>query len=463
MNNSIIRILAVTVGVLIGFGVTWGILFLTMEKQNIKPVRASHSNDISTNEVDIDKASTNSSWAIDPSVTPYRIADLDIPEALFDQEYAIATWVLALDEDQILDWLGQSTEADWDVSAMFRTEFQTALIQKLSQSSPEQALEFSIARIEPIRSALGSIVFLEWATYDLDGAIAFANTTTSLTELDRGWVIHGILRSQVGLPLEQQQEIARELGDETYALDVYFQETIDEKIDDPRKLWYEVVELAVPNDRHHLDTLKVIAFEWIDQAGIQILDEITASITDEDTLSTIIFGALNQYTDTKEQIEEAFEHSLNLSDDIFVKSLTLNSIVVKWARLDHEAVINRAETLPPSYFKQHMLRRGYSERARVEPKDTLENLDIVPLRLIEPIGLAAIRTLTEQSPTDAAIEVLKIDDEKLQETLATALVLQWKRVDLEATESWVLELPTDSLLQNSLVKLLPSLTDETNP
>ena len=378
MNSPIVRIVTLIAGILIGFGITWGILILSTERESTAPIRTTNLEESASNDVNEESESTSNSKRREPLVIPDDITQLPIPQGLFDQKHAIANWVVSLDEDQILNWLEQSTQPKWNVSTNFRTELQIALIQKLSQSSPEKALKFAAERIEPVRATLGSIVIFEWATSDLDRAINYVKTTTSLTVLDRSWVLHSILQSQVGLTLEQQTEIARELGDEAYAITFYFLSLLTAKIDDPEKLWYEIVELAESENRQHTDTLEAVAQKWIERDGLQILDEVSASITDKRLLQSVTFGVLMDHADVEEQTEEAFEYTFKLHDDFPWKGFILRSIINQWARYDHMAVLNRAETLPPSSYRQDMIEDGYREKARIEPKQTLENLDSLP-------------------------------------------------------------------------------------
>lgn len=463
MKNSIVRIVTLIAGILIGFGITWGLFFLSKDRESTVLDQTNISEEVSSDDVNVETESTSNSKLNEPLVIPDDITKLDIPQNRFDQKHAIATWVVFLDEDQILSWLEQSTQPEWNVSTHFRTEFQTALVQKLSQSSPEQALKFAGARIEPVRSALGSIVFFEWATNDLDGAIAYAKTATSLSVLDRSWVLHSILQSQVGLTLEQQKEIARQLGDEAYAITFYFQSLLTVQIDDPEELWYEIVELAESENRQHIDTLEAVAQAWIERDGLQILDEVTESITDKRLLQSVTFGVLMDHADVEEQIEEAFEYTFKLHDDFPWKGFILRSIINKWARYDHMAVLNRAETLPPSSYRQDMIEDGYTKKARIEPKQTLESLDSLPPGILDSISQTAIRELTKQSPTDAVNVVLRIEDKKLQQELATSLVYTWRNEDLDATKNWILSLPTDEPLRDALLAPLANSLTETDP
>ena len=463
MNHPIVRISAIVVGVLIGFGITLGLFLLPNDEGDVDSTRDKKLEESVPNKLVSETPNTTTAGANQPLTLPNQITDLAIPNHLFDQKKAITSWATVLDENKILDWLEQSTLATWDVSKRFREEFQSALVQKLSRISPVRALEFATARIEPVRSSLGSIVFFVWATADLHGAISHAKTAQTLTELDRYWVLHSILQSQTGATREQQQEIARELGDETYATTFYFQSLSLDKIDNPEELWYEIVELAIPDNFQHIDMLEFVAKAWIDEAGLETFDEISASFTDKGLLEWVATRVLWDLAEVDGQTETVFDYTLNLHDDFPRKGFILRSMIGRWARADYKAVLTRAESLPPSNYRQEMLSEAYREKANIEPKYTLQNLDTLPLGLRDSVSQTALRALAKRSVTEASNVVLEIEDEKIKRELATALVYTWSRKDLDATKNWVLSMSTKEPLRDALLAPLANTLIETDP
>ena len=315
MNNPIVRVSAIVGGALIGFGVAWGFLLLLKDEESTVYPHTLESEEALPKEANIDSTNGNLVQESEPQSIPDQVTELTIPHHLFDQKQAITSWIAVLDDDKIIDWLEQSTQQGWNVPQIFLTEFQKALVQKLSRTKPVKALEFAMERMEPVRSTLGSAVFFEWASNDLDGAIEYAKTSEILSELDRYWLLNSILQSQDGLSREQQEEITRELGDESYALTYYFQSLLTDKIDDPKDLWHEIIGLVVQDNRQHLEILEAVANEWIDQEGLEIFDEIIASIEDHRLLESVSFGVLYGRADDPEQIPDLFEYVLNLHDD----------------------------------------------------------------------------------------------------------------------------------------------------
>ena len=71
---------------------------------------------------------------------PSDIQDLVFPALAFNRKASILSWVAVLSDDQIVNWLEQSIEPRWDIPEVYLHELQSALIQKLSTTSPQKAL-----------------------------------------------------------------------------------------------------------------------------------------------------------------------------------------------------------------------------------------------------------------------------------------------------------------------------------
>lgn len=448
MNNIVARALALVSSVVLGFVIVFGFLLLSKDEGSNNHVPSVNPEDSHSAQTADDSPSSSSTQTTESDEIPDQVSDLNIPSNRFNQKEAITSWVLVLNQNQVGSWLEQSKDPDWEISTFFRTEFQKALVQKLAQKTPEQALEFALERREPLRSTLGAAVFIEWAVRDLHGAIERAKT---LDELDRYWVLHSIFQSQESITRAQQQEISLELGDENYYLQFYFQSILANEIDAPEDLWYEIVELATWDNIEHLDVFETIAIACIDKAGLEIFSEIIASITEEDFQGRLAEEVMRLFTQEREQTEEAFEYVLNLVDSFPRKAQLLNVIIGKWASQDPTAILRRSETMSPSSFKEEMLSRGYRERARNEPKHLLENLAEIPLTHREDAAKIAVGTLTRTAPTDATHFVMQLKDDNLQQELAIALVKSWSNYDLAATKNWVLNLASDDALRDVLL------------
>lgn len=460
MNRIVVRIVALASSVLFGFGVVWVLLMLSSDQGITPHSRLDNFEESLIEEESVDTKFTTTSETHETRDVPDQIIELVIPKDLFSQKHAISSWVVALDNDRTLAWLKQSTNDRWEVSSQFRFNFQKALVQKLSQSSPNRALEFALARNEPVRSSLGSVVLVQWATNNLNDAIERAKT---VDELDRDWVLHSIFQSQTELSREQQKEIAREFGNESYAIPYLFHLFLASEHEDPRDYWYEIVEHTTQDNYRYVDVFTTVATAWIDQHGLQILNEITASVKDHYVSHLVAEGVIENFTDVEERSTEAFEYVLNLDDNFPRKFDVLNLIIDKWAKQNPKSVLQRTLTLPSSEYKERMVQTAYFEEAKNDPAGTLENLADAPLVHQAIVGEAAVRALSRTTPKDAADIVLRIADKELQRAVATALVQSWGQRDLKGVKDWVLNLSGDEPLRNSLLAPLADSIVETDP
>ena len=459
MNKNLVRIAFLCTGVLVGFGV----IFLVLD--NLYKTKEDYQkSDPSVSEfvdIDVDRLATSDSPQMTSLEVPDRIVDLELPEQLFDLKVAITSWVSVLDHEKVLDWLNQSTQKDWQVSIQIRTELQTALVQKLMQSSLHQALEFALARLEPVRSTLGSLVLFEWATTDLQGAM---DNVKSLPAEDRYWILNTILTAQDELTREEQTDVARELGDEAYALTFYFQSLLADENATPKDQWYEIIPLIEVENRQHLDILEAVAVTWIKQDGIEMFDAMRASISDTRTLESVAFDVLfGSLAEDPEYLVPTFEYTYAQEDDFPRKSFILNSVISKWAREDPDAVMRRTESLPPGEYRVEMIEDAYQELAKREPESLLSDLEAIPRPHREYTSQTAIRVLGERAPLKAVDIVLEVEDIELQQSLATTFLWTWVGTDAVAVKNWVLNLPMDNALRDFLLAPLATSFADSDP
>ena len=275
----------------------------------------------------------------------YNIDEIVFPEQAFDRKLAILSWIATLSDDQILNWLKHSTVASWNVATEILNEFQSTLLQKLTISAPERAIEFVWSMDEHRRTPLASVVFQTWASSDLEDAITNVKEWTDDEAVN---YLPTILRAREDLSLDRQREIAKEFGDENYAFFKYFNLLTTEGIDKPKETWHEILKVAnsesVQGVAYH--ALSEVAVAWVELEGLEVLDEIVSSIshaTEYDFALTEIFNALSE-----DKPEEIFDFALNNLGDRAYDILQDSSVIFNWARRDPKAVLAKAETLPAS-------------------------------------------------------------------------------------------------------------------
>ena len=406
-----------------------------------------------TQETATPSDTTNPNAMVEDMVSvPSDIYEIVFPTHAFDRKRAIASWVATLSDDQILNWLQQSTEPTWSTSEENRNELQSVLLQKLSITSPEHAVEFASSREDRQSHAMTSIVFRSWARLDLESAIAYIK---NMDEQESAYLLPTILQARTDLTLERQREIAKELGNESYAFSNYFRALTEDEIDNPEETWSEIIKLASQESVQNAARLPLsnVAVAWVEKDGIKVLDNIVSSISQDSEFSNAlssVFGALSS-----DQPEEIFDYVMNNLGDQAPEVIQRSGILYNWAREDPRGMLSKAETLPASRFRQDLARQAVWQWADDNPRQVLKSLDEIPPENREEASRAAIRTLARISPTEAAEFVLDVSEYSAQLTLARALIGEWSHQDVDATKDWVLNLPYNDPLRADLI---PTLT-----
>lgn len=139
---------------------------------------------------------------------------------------------------------------------------------------------------------MSSTVFQVWANTDMDGAGA------RIKELDEQtiysiFLVGTLLTTRDDLSLERMREIAVELGEGTSAFTYYYRNLVKGDIEKPRDTWYEIINIANHDSVQNTTgtALSRVAAAWIEEKGLEVLDESVGSqnFTDEQ------FDTLKQY------------------------------------------------------------------------------------------------------------------------------------------------------------------------
>lgn len=404
------------------------------------------------------------------SALPSRIEDLMLPDEPFARNVAIVSWILELDEQKVFDWLFQSSEATWKVPQSTRDRVQTLLVQRLATSNPKQALAFALARVDPIRKQLLSIVFSEWGTRDFSTAIEQAKSI-DIGVYGRLDLLETIVAVNDELDADDKRQIIKDFRDEKKLPDYVFDSEKREEVANPKEEWYQTLKIAQTQPRA-LDDLVPIAQVWIDESGVDVLNEINDSIENYGLRKQVLTGVLTWRAFS--QPEQAFNYALK--HDFPGKTATLNEIVRIWVEYgDGVEALKTVHGLPYSQLRKDLENRGMmilmgvewgstTSTSNPDPMKLLANLRQLPVSLHREASARAIERLVwAESPT-RAIEMVFQLDENLQLSAAKALVEEWTRKDLDSCVEWVLSSPESKDLRNNLYHTLAwKLLDEDEP
>ena len=459
MNNVLARILLLVAGVLIGVGGFVGIKMMLQDDTTTNPrdrTETTQGDEQQSNSVG--STDTNES---DVGVVPSRVDQLVFPKRTFDRKASIVSWVATLSDDELFSWLEQSADPSWQVSPGNRTELQTSLLQKLASTAPDRAIDFALAREEQQQvNSMVSTVLQVWANKDIDGAVA---RVKGMNEQTTNYFVRPLLTARDDLSLERMREIAIELDDERSAFAIYFQNLTKGEIDNPRDTWYEIVSMAISESVQDTTgyALSNVAIAWVEESGMDVLDEIVSSVWSDSAYVRIVPQILRGVS--THDPEAVFDYVIsNLGDQAteVIDNIGIGSI---WAQKDPLGMIAKAETLPASRFRQSFVRNAVWRWADNNPRQLLEQLEVVPPGERERASSRAIGRLTESSPSEAAEYVMQVEDELLQMQLAQSFIQSWAYTDLEAAKEWVLGLPVTEPMRASLVDPLTRTIARNDP
>ncbi|MXZ56262.1 MAG: hypothetical protein F4227_09820 [Gammaproteobacteria bacterium] len=461
MRTLISRVVVFVIGALIGIGGIASVLYLLndgMTNMSVQRTSSTHTAESSP------LASSHSEERYrTPSITaeiPSRIEDIVFPRRTFDLKAGIVFWVATLTDDQIVDLLKQSTETSWHVSYANRTELQTTLLQKLSTTAPARALDFVLERDEYQRNSMIRTVYAAWARHDLNKAIERAK---ELDHPDSFYALDAILDARTDLPFERKRDIAIGLRDERHAFYSHFTNLTKDEIENPRETWYEIVNLASRESvqEEAEDALNRVAIVWFQERGLEILDEIVSSISEDFDYYFVLDGLFDDLSADRSQ--NVFDYMMSNLGDRAIEVIRETRLSEIWARRDPKNMLAKVKTLPASDFREDLIRLSVRRWADRNPQQIFEQLEQVPPGLREYASDRAIDEFTQKSPTEAAQFVLQMSDEEMQEKLATRLIQTWCKEDAASAKEWVLDLPTNDPIRASMISSLKWRLVSTDP
>lgn len=459
MNTLLARILLLVAGALIGVGGFVGFnLFLqdyskTAPREHTETAQGDESSPTAESGID-----TNES---DVVRVPSSVDQLVFPKRTFERKASIVSWVATLSDDELLSWLEQSADQSWQALPGNRNELQTSLLQKLASTAPDRAIDFALAREEQQQvNSMVSTVLQVWAYTDLDGAVA---RVKGLNEQMTNYFVRPLLTARDDLPLDRMREIAIELGDERSAFAVYFQNLTKGQIENPRDTWYEIVNIAMRESVQNTTgyALSNVAIAWVEESGMDVLDEIVSSVWSDPEYVPIVPQILRGLSTNDP--EAVFDYVMSNLGDQATEIIANSNIGTIWARKDPQGMIAKAETLPTSRFRQSFVRNAVWRWADNNPRQLLEQLEVVPPGERERARTRAIDKLTEHSPSDAAEYIMQVEDEQLRTQLAQSFIQRWAYTDMEAAKEWVLSLPVTDPMRASTVGPLTRSIAQNDP
>ena len=414
----------------VGIGIASSFLLLTVFQStgtNIQPENVLE-NPGSTSEVqkDINPSIERPSSA--RGVMPQSVTTLRLSASAYERRTKISSWILEVDERRLVAWLEQSVDISWDVSPKTRRDFQVILLTKLTSYNPVAALDFALARGTPEKTKFVQTVFFEWAVADVDAAV---EQGSNIDEALRRFALQGILEATDSLSLDEHKVIAQRLGEEIYATTYHLKRFLNSSQEDPKEIWFQAVTLAGLNQEHY-QILTQLATSWIESSGIDVLEEVIASMTNTEMRAAVSRSVLVEVA--KSMPDQAFKFALNLASDNH--EYIARNVVEVWAKQDPHVALEAVEVVPPGQFRSDLEFSAVIQWVQSDPREVLVQLKELPVSTRESAATDAIYLIAQDSPTEAASLVAQLDEE-LQWRARDILLESWVNQDFEAAIDWV--------------------------
>ena len=357
------------------------------------------------------------------------LEDLKQFESPFERRNALRSMLSEANAQQVLDLFEESLK----ISPLTPTQVQSVILQRLAQLNPRNALtRLNELNVQYKGELIGSI-FSEWSRINLEEAVAQAS---SLDDSEKFSAMASIVEERTDLSEEKRRQIARQLGNEQYAINLILQEKVSDSTLDPGEAWNDLVD-ELQNDFLQSRTLVNLAIEWVKKSGLSVLDQVSESITDSQIRTSILSSVLTTLAQTNP--EGAFEYALRTDTDSF--STIASSVVKAWARSDPEAALAAASQVDKSGLRRHLEQSVVDTWAHRKPREVLADLDRFADYLRRSASTSAIAAIAHQNPKEAAGLVASIEHDTSKTSTALMFVSIWSRKDSKATLEWVLNKP----------------------
>ena len=440
-------------GIVIGstgfFVVHYGIKIGTEDRSNfVLPADSKKSN----------KSSEDSSW-ISTENFATQLTNPDLHRNTVQRFSTVYSYVATVPEQDIPDTLQRATEVSWIQSVRVREALQTALLERLVMTTPKTALEFALAQKNPLQAKLVKTVFDEWSSIDLKACL---EQVQSLSEPLRFIALTGIIEAHVELPLSRIREIGVELNLESQAVSQYIASLNTEHVKDPKARWYELVSVQEAMDTAGYELASRVAYVWYQKEGLNVLDEILESETENRFKGDAINRILESIT--REDPTRAFQYAQNIPQDgIFQMFPPTINVVSVWAETDPLAALEAIKIVEPNGMRERLQSSAVNSWASTNPRDILKNLEAVPKSTQMSAVSRAFSSLAQSSPNEGSGLVLHVKDPVIRARAAEALIYRWSQDDVDSSLNWVLEYPETEPVREQLVATVLSVLVNSDP
>ncbi len=377
------------------------------------------------------------------SIEEGPLATLLRNQSNFGLSLALHNTLAGADEKELLRLLEQSAAIE-HVSR--RQLVQGTIFRRYASLNPKGAIkQVSIMPRLQHGDLLGT-VFGEWALTHLDDAVASAKNLGGFGKLA---ALRGILESRDDLSDSVRIEIGRQLGNERVAQNVVSQSNISEAIKEPALAWDMLIGDDLL-DTAQTGTLIQVAEAWVEKDGMSVLGRINDTLTDWTSKTSVLSAVVHNLVQADAQ--GVFDFVRTMENDSH--NTVIMNVVNAWARLDPEAALVAVEAVESGRLRTSLEHSIASAWGRSNPREVLDNLDLLPENARDAAMSSALTALAQTSPEEAANLMAGMDGGEYQLMTAFQVMSVWANKDPIAALEWTLNNPE---IEDWRASLLPSI------
>ena len=355
------------------------------------------------------------------------LADTLAFEADFDQTVAIHLLLAHADEALVLDLLTQAET----ISPPSQKEAAFSIIfSKYASLDPTRALARAEGLPQRLQQRALMNIFHEWSRNDLDSALLAAESLEGAQRQTAGYVI---LTSRDDLAPSRRTEIAEQFNQQRQLAMMNQQVWLERALENPRSAWQEILNSTDPEPQTR-QARSSVAHAWIREEGIEVLDEIVASLPDTADRHRL----LSSLMPTLMRVDP--QHTLDFISQLPNSQETINlrrSAFSAWSRGDPKAAVERLQEMD-FHQKEYVMSMVLGQWAGKDPRELLEASNSMSQAWIDTAKRHALIQLSRSSRQEAISYLGDISDSNERHQVEDTLVRQWSKEDPSAAFQWYL-------------------------
>ncbi|MYD46281.1 MAG: hypothetical protein F4W92_08020 [Gammaproteobacteria bacterium] len=340
-----------------------------------------------------------------------------------DRSTAIYTLVGGLNGEQILALLNETLSFTASTTVQ---SIQATLLEELTWADPIKAVSF-VKKFDPQRSVdLVSIVFTEWAQFNLDDAL---QATSELHTAIRSRALWAIFFSRPDIAVSERVTlVGQHSEDPTLVRRLVTEASTRQSLDEPLAALQTIIDDEI-DDKQQITALYKLTDYWYHRDGIssigEMLDRFYTQFQNEHSLLRDLVEKVAAFDP-----QTAWNHVLTLPIEVQQKLAPM--VVSEWGAIDfetaHQAVIDANMSFALGVLFQSL--------ASSDPERALAEIDQVPL----DYGLSVFMRLVNRLPRDVILDHLEHHGRLGPDTamMVRLLVQSWSSEEPESAVEWLL-------------------------